>query len=102
MTGLGRNENPPTRQGQVRNPASERDLAHPSGDRSARDSRQIARLGIRPTLGGLTRLFAPEAQQPPASVGMYAFLNAGFAVGCFLTYKATGTEATSEVPEIGG
>jgi uncharacterized membrane protein len=40
------------------------------------------------TLGGLARLFAPKAQQPAESGGMYAFLTAGFVVGCFLTYKA--------------
>jgi uncharacterized membrane protein len=40
------------------------------------------------TLGGLARLFAPKAQQPAESVGMYAFLTAGFVVGCFLTEKA--------------
>ena len=40
------------------------------------------------TAGGLARLFAPKAQQPAESAGMYAFLTAGFAVGCFLTYKA--------------
>ena len=45
-------------------------------------------LGWMVTLGGLARLFAPEAQQPAESAGMYVFLTAGFGVGCFLTYKA--------------
>jgi hypothetical protein len=45
-------------------------------------------IGWIATLGGLARLFAPRAQQPPESAGMYAFLTAGFAVGCYLAYKA--------------
>ncbi len=45
-------------------------------------------LGWIATLGGLTRLFWPEAQQPAESAGMYAFLIVGFVVGGFLTYKA--------------
>lgn len=45
-------------------------------------------LGWVATLGGLTRLFWPEAQQPQESAGMNAFLTAGFAVGGLLTYKA--------------
>jgi hypothetical protein len=40
------------------------------------------------TLGGLSRMFAPKAQQPSESVGMYVFLTAGFVIGGFLTYKA--------------
>ena len=45
-------------------------------------------LGWIATLGGLFRMFAPEAQQPSESAGMYAFLGAGFVVGGVLTYKA--------------
>jgi len=45
-------------------------------------------LGWIATLGGLARLFAPKAQQPSESAGMYAFLGSGFVVGCFLAYKA--------------
>lgn len=48
----------------------------------------ITILGWIATLGGLARLFAPKAQQPAESGGMYVFLTAGFVVGCFLTYKA--------------
>jgi hypothetical protein len=48
----------------------------------------ITILGWIATLGGLARLFAPKAHQPPESTGMYGFLTAGFVVGCFLTYKA--------------
>ena len=48
----------------------------------------ITILGWIATLGGLARLFAPKAQQPAESTGMYVFLTAGFVVGCFLTYKA--------------
>jgi hypothetical protein len=45
-------------------------------------------IGWIATLGGLSRLFWPEAQQPAESAGMYSFLTAGFVVGAFLTYKA--------------
>lgn len=45
-------------------------------------------LGWFATIGGLARMFAPEAQQPSESAGMYAFLGAGFMVGGVLTYKA--------------
>jgi len=38
-------------------------------------------LGWIATLGGFTRMFWPEAQQPAKSAGMYAFLTAGFLVG---------------------
>lgn len=55
----------------------------------------ITILGWIATLGGLARLFAPKAQQPSESPGMYAFLTAGFAVGCFLTYKAYGRSSKS-------
>jgi hypothetical protein len=48
----------------------------------------ITILGWIATLGGLARLFAPKAQQPPESAGMYAFLTAGFVVGCFLAGRA--------------
>jgi len=41
-------------------------------------------------LGGLTRMFAPEAQQPQGGTAMNVFLGTGFAVGCYLTYKAYG------------
>ena len=44
-------------------------------------------------LGGFTRMFAPEAQQPRESTGMHAFLSAGFAVGCYLTYKVYGRKS---------
>jgi hypothetical protein len=44
-------------------------------------------LGWVVLLAGLTRMFAPEAQQPRQSVAMDAFLAAGFGVGCYLTYK---------------
>jgi hypothetical protein len=44
-------------------------------------------IGWIATLGGLTRLFWPEAQQPSQSVGMYVFLAAGVVVGGFLTYR---------------
>ena len=45
-------------------------------------------LGWIATLGGFTRMFWPEAQQPAKSAGLYAFLTAGFLAGGFLTYKA--------------
>jgi len=48
----------------------------------------ITIFGWLATLGGLARLFAPKAQQPAESAGMYVFLTAGFVVGCFLSYKA--------------
>ena len=48
----------------------------------------VTMIGWIATLGGFTRMFWPEAQQPTESAGMYAFLTAGFLVGGFLTYKA--------------
>jgi positive regulator of sigma E activity len=44
-------------------------------------------IGWIATLGGFTRLFWPEAQQPSESAGMYVFLTAGFGVGGFLVYR---------------
>jgi len=48
----------------------------------------VTMIGWIATLGGFTRMFWPEAQQPAESAGMYAFLTAGFLVGGFLTYRA--------------
>ena len=45
-------------------------------------------LGWGIMVGGLTRMFAPEAEQPRESAAMEVFLAGGFAVGCYLTYKA--------------
>jgi uncharacterized membrane protein len=45
-------------------------------------------LGWAIMLGGLSRMFAPEAQQPQENMAMEAFLVAGFVVGCCLTYEA--------------
>src|SRR5262249_9356142 len=59
-------------------------------------------LGWIATLGGFTRMFWPEAQQPAESAGLYAFLTAGFLAGGFLTYKAYGHRIKNETPMADG
>jgi hypothetical protein len=51
-------------------------------------------------LGGLYRMFAPEAPQAPQSTPTYAFLTVLFAIGIFLTFKASDRGETTRAPEV--
>jgi hypothetical protein len=52
----------------------------------------ITLVGWGLILGGLFRMFAPEAQQGGQNAPTYAVIAAVFAIGGFLTFKAYGPE----------
>ncbi len=53
----------------------------------------ITLIGFGTMIGGLARMFAPEAQQPQPGPALYSFLGLGFLAGCYVTFKALATRS---------
>lgn len=49
----------------------------------------VTLVGWAAILGGLFRMFAPEAKQGGENTVTYAVMFVGFLIGCFLTFKSS-------------